>query len=85
MKIALTGFLTQAKQLFLNAMTHQKIETSLYPAPADVVHKGVLQVDDLRLRRIAELINPKKTTFATVECFDTAGLIKDNPSHNAKL
>jgi len=85
MKIALTGFFNSGKTTIFNAMTHQKIETSLYPAPADVVHKGVLHVDDLRLRRIAELINPKKTTFATVECFDTAGLIKDNPSHNAKV
>lgn len=85
MKIALTGFFNSGKTTIFNAMTHQKNETSSYPAPADTVHKGVLHVDDPRLRKISELVNPKKTTFATVECIDPAGFIKDNPSHNGKV
>lgn len=85
MKIALTGFFNSGKTTIFNAMTDQKIETSLYPTQADVVHKGVLQVDDPRLRKISKLVNPKKTTFAQVECTDIAGLIKENPSHNAKV
>lgn len=85
MKIALTGFFNSGKTTIFNAITNQKIETSLYPTQADKVHRGVLQVDDPRLRKISELVNPKKTTFAQVECVDIAGLIKDNPSHNAKV
>ncbi|GLI53446.1 MULTISPECIES: DUF933 domain-containing protein [Thermodesulfovibrio] len=85
MKIALTGFFNSGKTTIFNAITSQKIETSSYPTPADIVHRGVLQVDDPRLRKISEIVKPQKTTFAQVECFDTAGLIKDNPSHNAKV
>ncbi|WP_353685011.1 redox-regulated ATPase YchF [Thermodesulfovibrio sp. 3907-1M] len=85
MKIALTGFFNSGKTTIFNAMTHQKIETSSYSAQADKVHVGVLQVDDPRLRKISEIVNPKKTTFAQVECIDVAGLIKDNPSHNSKV
>lgn len=85
MKIALTGFFNSGKTTIFNAMTHQKKETSVYSTGADTVHHGVLQVDDPRLRKISEIVKPKKTTFATVECLDTAGLTKDNPNHNAKV
>lgn len=85
MKIALTGFFNAGKTTIFNAMTGQKIETSPYPTNADLVHRGVLQVDDIRLRKISEIVKAKKTTFAQIECFDPAGLIKNNPSHNAKV
>ncbi|GAB5046153.1 DUF933 domain-containing protein [Thermodesulfovibrio sp. TK110] len=85
MRIALTGFFNSGKTTIFNATAYQKIETSSYPTQAEKVHKGVLQVDDPRLRKISEMINPKKTTFAQVECIDLPGLIKDNPSHNSKV
>ncbi|MCS7164491.1 MAG: YchF family ATPase [Thermodesulfovibrio sp.] len=85
MKIALTGFFNSGKTTIFNALTNQKVETSLYPTPADKVHKGILQVEDFRLRKISELVKPKKTTFVQIECLDTAGLIRDNPSHNTKI
>lgn len=85
MKIALTGFFNSGKTTIFNAITCQKIETSSYPTQADKVHRGILQVDDSRLKKISEIVKPKKTTFAQVECLDIAGFIKDNPSHNAKV
>ncbi|MGB9709931.1 MAG: redox-regulated ATPase YchF [Thermodesulfovibrio sp.] len=85
MKIALTGFFNSGKTTIFNALTTQKIETSSYPTPADIFHRGVLHVDDPRLRKVSEIVNPKKTTFAQVECIDVAGLIKDNPTHNSKV
>lgn len=85
MKIALTGFFNSGKTTLFNAMTHQKIETSSYPTPAEQIHRGVLQVDDIRLRKISEIVKPKKTTFATVECVDLAGFSKDNQAHNSRL
>ncbi|WP_297210369.1 MULTISPECIES: DUF933 domain-containing protein [Thermodesulfovibrio] len=85
MKIALVGFSNSGKTTIFNAMTHQKIETASCMTSADVVHKGILKVEDPRLRKLSEIVNPKKTTFATVECVDTAGFIKNNFSHNSRL
>ncbi|GAB6183940.1 redox-regulated ATPase YchF [Thermodesulfovibrio hydrogeniphilus] len=85
MKIALVGFSNSGKTTIFNAMTHQKIETSPSITPPEKIHKGIVQVDDPRLRKISEIVNPKKTTFATIECFDLAGILKNNPSHNSKI
>ncbi len=85
MKIALVGFSNSGKTTIFNAMTHQKIETSPSITPSEKIHKGIVQVDDPRLRKISEIVNPKKTTFATIECFDLAGILKNNPSHNSKV
>lgn len=85
MIIALTGFANSGKTTIFNAMTHQKIDISPYITPPDVTHKGVLHVEDLRLKIISEIIKPQKTTFATVECIDVAGFLKNNPTHNSKV
>jgi len=85
MKIALTGFSNSGKTTIFNAITKQKIDTSSAITPPDLIHKGVLQVDDSRLKKISELVKPKKLTFATVECIDTAGFLKSNPVHNSKV
>lgn len=85
MKIALTGFFNSGKTTIFNAMTHQKIETSLYLTPAEVIHKGVFPVNDPRLKKISEFINPKKITPINIECIDLAGLTKNNPVHNSKI
>lgn len=85
MRIALTGFSNSGKTTIFNAMTHQKIDTSPHITPPNIIHKGILNVDDPRLRKISELVKPKKTTFATVECIDTAGFLKNNPTHNSKI
>jgi len=84
MKIALTGFFNSGKTTIFNALTHQKIETSLYPTPAETVHKGIFYVDDPRLKKISELVNPKKITPVTIECIDPAGLT-DSSVHNSKI
>ncbi len=85
MKIALIGFSNSGKTTLFNAMTHQKIEVLPSITPPETVHKGVLQVEDERLRKISEIVKPKKTTFANVECIDTAGFLRNNPSHNTKV
>lgn len=85
MKIAITGFSNSGKTTIFNAMTAQKIETSPSITPPDQIHRGILQVEDARLIEISKIVNPKKLTFATVECLDTAGLLRKNPTHNAKV
>lgn len=85
MKVALVGFYNSGKTTLFNAMTKQRIETSIYQTSSDVVHRGILHVEDSRLIKISELVNPKKTTFTTIECVDPAGLIKNNTVHNSKV
>ncbi|MCX8033963.1 MAG: YchF family ATPase [Thermodesulfovibrio sp.] len=85
MRIALTGFSNSGKTTIFNAMTHQKIDTSSHITPPEIIHRGALYVEDSRLTRIGEIIKPKKTTFAIVECIDTAGLLKNNSVHNYKV
>lgn len=85
MIIAFIGFSNSGKTTIFNAITHQKIETSPSITPADIIHKGMVFVDDTRLRKISEIVKPKKTTFAIVECIDTAGFLKKNPAHNYKV
>lgn len=85
MKIALTGFSNSGKTTLFNALTHQKIDTSPSITPPDIIHRGIIQVEDSRLKNISEIVKPKKTTFATVECIDTAGFLKNNPVHNSKV
>ncbi len=85
MKIALIGFANSGKTTLFNAMTHQKIDTSPSITSPQVIHKGVLNVEDLRLKKISEIVNPKKTTFAQVECIDVAGFLRNNYAHNLKI
>lgn len=85
MKIALIGFFNSGKTTVFNVLTHQKKETSVYPASSDTVHRGVIHIDDLRLIKLSEIVKPKKTTSAQLQCVDPAGLIKNNASHNAKV
>lgn len=85
MKIALTGFSNSGKTTVFNAMTHQKIETSASITQPEIVHRGILNVEDPRIIEISKIVKPKKTTFANIECIDTAGLLKNNHSHNTKI
>lgn len=84
MKIALTGFFNSGKTTLFNALTRQKIETSPYPTRAEVIHKGVFYVNDLRLKKISEFVSPKKITPVNIECLDPAGLTRDS-AHNSKI
>lgn len=85
MRVALVGFSNSGKTTVFNAMTGQKLETSPSITQPEQIHRGVLQVEDSRLIEVSKIVNPKKLTFATVECVDTAGFLRGNPSHNAKI
>lgn len=85
MKIALTGFANSGKTTIFNAITHQKIETSPSITTPDLIHRGIIQVHDKRLEKISHIVNPKKTTFASIECIDVAGILRKNLNHNLRV
>lgn len=85
MKIALVGFSNSGKTTVFNAMTHQKIYTSPSITLPEIIHRGIITINDSRLIKIAEIVKPKKNTFAYVDCIDTAGFLKGNSLHNGNI
>jgi GTP-binding protein YchF len=85
LKIAIIGLANSGKTTIFNALTGLDIETTIYPTIAAEPHIGVVKVPDERLDRLAEIYHPKKTTCATVEYIDFAGLTKGDVEQNKKV
>lgn len=85
MKIAIIGLANSGKTTIFNALTGLKMETTIYPTVAAEPHLGTVKVPDERLEKLAEIFNPKKTTYATVEYIDFIGLTKGDAGQNRKV
>jgi GTP-binding protein YchF len=75
MKIGLVGLPKSGKTSLFNLLTGQSVPTSSFGASREM-HVGVARVPDARVDRLTTLFNPKKTTFATFEVVDLAGITK---------
>lgn len=75
MQIGIIGLPTSGKTTVFNALTHGHAETSIAGGEKDA-NRGVAHVPDERVDFLSELFKPKKTTYATVEFTDVAGLTK---------
>ncbi|HKZ07328.1 MAG TPA: DUF933 domain-containing protein [Methylomirabilota bacterium] len=75
MKIGLVGLPKSGKTSLFNLLTGQSVPTSSFGASRDM-HVGVARVPDARVDRLTALFTPKKTTFATFEVVDLAGITK---------
>src|SRR4029077_245584 len=64
MKVGLTGFPGAGKTTVFQALT------GLHATPAAGVNLGVIKVPDARVDRLAEMHNPRKTTYAEVTFVD---------------
>lgn len=85
MKIAIIGLANSGKTTIFNALTGLNLETTIYPTVTAEPHMGVVKVPDIRLNRLTEIYNPKKTTNATVEYVDYIGLTKGDMVQNRKV
>ena len=85
MKIAIIGLANSGKTTIFNALTGLNLETTIYPTVTAEPHLGVVKVPDIRLDRLTEIYNPKKTTNATVEYVDYIGLTKGDMVQNRKV
>jgi len=75
MKMGLVGFPTVGKTTLFNILTDSHAETSRFGGSGrGESHVGMARVPDERLQRLAELFKPRKTTPATIEYVDVAGL-----------
>lgn len=76
MKIGLVGLPKSGKTTLFNLLTGASIATSKYDTGKSELHTGVARVPDERVDRLTELFKPKKTTYATFEVVDLAGIAK---------
>jgi ribosome-binding ATPase len=76
MKIGLVGLPKSGKTTLFNLLTGSSVATSRYDAGRAELHTGVAKVPDPRVDRLTGLFKPKKTTYATFEVVDLAGIEK---------
>jgi len=80
MKIGLVGLPKSGKTTLFNLLTGASVATSRYDAGRSELHTGVARVPDPRVDRLSTLFRPKKTTYATFEVVDLAGIEKGERS-----
>ena len=76
MKIGLVGLPKSGKTTLFNLLTGSNVPTSRYDGGRAELHSGVARVPVARVDRLSALFSPKKTTYATFEVVDLAGIEK---------
>ena len=76
MKIGIVGLPNVGKSTLFNSITKAGAECANYPFCTIEPNVGMVTVPDERVDKLTEIYNPKKTTYATIEFVDIAGLVK---------
>lgn len=76
MKLGIVGLPNVGKSTLFNAITQAGAPAANYPFCTIEPNTGIVNVPDSRLEKLSEMFVPKKTTYATVEFVDIAGLVK---------
>jgi ribosome-binding ATPase len=76
MKIGLIGLAKTGKTTLFNLLTGAHVTTSRYDTGRAELHAGIARVPDARVDRLSALFTPRKTTYATFEVVDLAGIAK---------
>lgn len=74
--IGIVGFPNVGKSTLFKALTKKAVEIADYPFTTIHPNKGIIQVPDQRLEKIAQIVKPEKITPTTIEFVDIAGLVK---------
>lgn len=76
MKLGIVGLPNVGKSTLFNAITNAGAQSANYAFCTIEPNVGVVAVPDERLDKLTKMYNPKKTTPATIEFVDIAGLVK---------
>jgi hypothetical protein len=76
MKIGIVGLPNVGKSTLFNSITKAGAECANYPFCTIEPNVGMVTVPDERIEKLAEIYKPQKTTYATIEFVDIAGLVK---------
>jgi ribosome-binding ATPase len=75
-KCGIIGLPNVGKSTIFNVLTAAGAQVANYPFTTIEPNIGVVSVPDERLDKITAIIKPQKTTYATIEFVDIAGLVK---------
>ena len=84
MKAGIIGFPLVGKTTLFKILTKAQVDTSKFGGKLEA-HIGISLVPDDRLNELSKLFVPKKTTPATVEYIDVAGLVKGDANNATQL
>lgn len=76
-KIGLVGLPKSGKTTIFNAVTGSDAEVSDYYSGLTKPNLGTVEVKDARVDYLADVCNPKKTVYATIEYLDFVGIHHD--------
>jgi len=72
----IVGLPNVGKSTLFNALTESEIESENYPFCTIEPNVGIVPINDSRLDKLAEIVNPKKIIPTTMEFVDIAGLVE---------
>ena len=76
LSLGIVGLPNVGKSTLFNALTAAGADAANYPFCTVEPNVGIVEVPDERLRRLAEIVQPKRTVPAVVQFVDIAGLVK---------
>ena len=75
-KCGIVGLPNVGKSTLFNALTKAGIEAANFPFCTIEPNTGVVPVPDLRLNKLADIVNPQRVIPTTMEFVDIAGLVE---------